>query len=135
MFEIVLLKHFQTLTLIPCGPLSHNSSTFVFFGSPHQIGIDSTPVGVNLIILGVKYNTSWCESGIKPNLTGVEITTNLIWTSYNTGGVKFNTRAFAVIGFRNNLKLSTGRSCCVHLFILVNNEYIICIHPFRKCHS
>ena len=56
----------------------------------------STPVSVSLIPLGVKFNTCWCESGIKLTPTGVEIYTNLEWTSHNTGGVKFNTRVFAV---------------------------------------
>ena len=57
----------------------------------------STPVGVSLILLGVKFNTGWCESGIKLTPTGVEINTNLVWTSHNTGDVKFNTRVFASI--------------------------------------
>ena len=36
-------------------------------------------------------------SGIKLTPTGVKINTNLVWTSHNTGGVKFNTGVFAVL--------------------------------------
>ena len=52
---------------------------------PHQIGVISTPVGVSLILLGVKFNTGWCENGIQLFPIGVEINTNLVWTSHNTG--------------------------------------------------
>ena len=50
-------------------------------------------------LLGVKCNAGWCESGIKLTLTGVESNTNLVWSSHNTGVVKFNTRDFAVLIF------------------------------------
>ena len=43
----------------------------------------SIPAGVSLILLGVKFNTGWCESGIKLTLTGVEINAILVWTSYD----------------------------------------------------
>ena len=33
---------------------------------------------------------------VKLTPTGVEINTNLVWTSNNTGGVEFNTGVFAV---------------------------------------
>ena len=46
----------------------------------------TTLVSVSLIPLGVKFNT-WCESGIKLTPTGVEINTNLVWTSHKTVGV------------------------------------------------
>ena len=36
---------------------------------------------------------------VKLTPTGVKINTNLVWTSHNTGGVKFNTGVFAVYSF------------------------------------
>ena len=54
-----------------------------------------TLVGVSLILHGVKFNIGLCES-INLTPTGVEIYSNLAWTSHNTRDVKCNTRVFAV---------------------------------------
>ena len=60
-----------------------------------------------LIPHGVKFNTGGCYSNtyqckithqmVKLTPTGVKINTSLVWTSHNTGGVKFNTRGFCSV--------------------------------------
>ena len=42
---------------------------------------------------------------VKLTPTGVEINTNLVWTSHNIGGVEFNTGVFAVLFDRTPDKL------------------------------
>ena len=60
--------------------------------------LTSTPVGVSLILVGLKFNTGWCESDIKLTLTGVEINTTLVWPSQNNG-VLNSTAEFLQCGF------------------------------------
>ena len=74
----------------------------------------STSVSVSLIPRSHQPVLNLTPRKIKLTLTGVVNNTNLVWTSHNTGGVKSNTRVFAVDGVGSWFQ--AGRVCIRRLW-------------------